>query len=139
MPQPTQEEVWCAQRRTDVVDYLRRQGLHHGEVGEWPAWHVDPIVSIWAVESAARPGWVGWWAIAGDLPTDYVTVGEVREPRQGLRDICARWIEVASFMRRGEPHPTVRIGDKSSWSQLAPLLESRAAILRSWAENDELW
>ena len=133
------EERWCAARREDVAAYLRARGLVHGRIGDWPAWHVEPLVSVWAVESAASPGWVGWWAVAGDLPTDYVTVGTVRHPRQGLRDLCARWNELADCMRRGVPHPTVRFGDPSSWPTLAPLLESRAQLLRAWADDDSLW
>lgn len=64
------EEHWCKAQRLQVIEYLSSQSLLHGEVGEWPAWDVYPYVSIWAVESIKRPGFVGWWAIAGDLPTD---------------------------------------------------------------------
>lgn len=133
------EERWCAEQREVVVRYLRAQGMTDPLVGEWPAWHVDPYVGIWAVESVVRPGWVGWWAIAGDLPTDYVTVGEVRHPRQGMRDIAARWKEVAAYMRRGELHPTCRMGTPQTWSTLAPLLESRVLTLENFASQDAIW
>jgi hypothetical protein len=56
---PAVEERWCESRRVEVVDYLRREGVGHRRVGEWPAWHVAPYVSVWAVESRTRPGWVG--------------------------------------------------------------------------------
>jgi hypothetical protein len=139
MTELTEEERWCAEQRAKVVEYLRKQGLRHGRVGEWPAWHVEEIVSIWAIESVEAPGSVGWWAIAGDLPTDYVTVASERHPRRGLRDICERWLEVASYMKRGESHPTIRLGDPTSWPKLHPLLESRARALLGWADRDELW
>src|SRR5688572_31851449 len=67
------EKQWCETARSQVARYLETQSVSHGQIGEWPAWHVAPYVSIWAVESQARPGWVGWWVICGDLPTDYVS------------------------------------------------------------------
>ena len=83
------EERWCAQQRRTVLAYLDRQGIADPNVGECPAWHLAPIIAVWAVESTNRPDWVGWWAISGDLPTDYTTCREERHPRQALRDIGA--------------------------------------------------
>jgi hypothetical protein len=65
---PDVEERWCEEQRTVVADYLRSQKVRHGRIGEWPAWHVAPCASIWAIESLARPEWIGWWVICGDLP-----------------------------------------------------------------------
>ena len=48
---PAVEEHWCGECRRTVTEYLAKQSLDHGEVGSWPAWHVVPYVSIWAVES----------------------------------------------------------------------------------------
>ncbi|WP_353072428.1 DUF4826 family protein [Tunturiibacter gelidoferens] len=42
-----------------VTEYLAKEGLDHGKVGSWPAWHLVPYVSIWAVESLLAPGHVG--------------------------------------------------------------------------------
>lgn len=50
------EEQWCAERRAQITSYLQSQGLDHGRVGEWPAWHVAPYVSIWAI--GAGPDWL---------------------------------------------------------------------------------
>lgn len=77
-----EEETWCAALRDQVIAYLDRQQLVHGRIGEWPAWHVYPYVAVWAVESVRRPGWVGWWAIAGDCPADHVVCGPERTPRE---------------------------------------------------------
>jgi Domain of unknown function (DUF4826) len=85
---PAVEEQWCAERRAEVTAYLQRERVDHGRVGEWPAWHVAPYVSIWAIESKQRPGWVGWWAICGDLPTDYVSAETIKEPRDAVRSIA---------------------------------------------------
>ena len=95
------EVAWCANERTRVIEYLKQAHLAHGAVGEWPAWHVWPHVALWAIESAARPGWVGWWVISGDLPTDYATCGPERHPREGVRDIAQRWHTAAAQWEQG--------------------------------------
>jgi hypothetical protein len=33
------EEQWCRDRRAQVEEYLQREGVDHGRIGEWPAWH----------------------------------------------------------------------------------------------------
>jgi hypothetical protein len=66
------EERWIAEIRPRVVEYVSILGLGHGLIGEIPAWLVDPHVSIWAVESGKAQGYVGWWVICGDCPTDHV-------------------------------------------------------------------
>ncbi len=82
---PAIEEQWCQERRAQVEAYLQHQRVEHGRVGEWPAWHVAPHVSLWAIESKVRPDWVGWWAICGDLPTDYVSAANIKHPREAVR------------------------------------------------------
>src|SRR5712672_2584609 len=88
-----EEGRWCAARRLHVLDYLQSALVAHGRVGEDPAWYLCPYVSLWAVESMKAPGWVGWWVIAGDCPTDIVTCDGDRTPRSALRDFASRWRE----------------------------------------------
>jgi hypothetical protein len=136
---PAVEEGWCAQRQAQVLDYLQRQGVKHGRVGEWPAWHIPPYVSIWAIESAARSDWVGWWVICGDLPTDYISADKFEHPRDALRAIAERWLDAAARMQRGETHPTAQFGSTLSQSELMPLLEKRGGILLKWSNDDACW
>jgi hypothetical protein len=74
---PVVEQEWCDARRADLSAYLARAGVAHGLIGERPAWHIAPYVSRWAIESVARPEWIGWWVIAGNLPTDYISSADV--------------------------------------------------------------
>ncbi len=134
---PQVEEHWCLQARKYVAEYLSSQGVSHGQVGEWPAWHVAPVVSVWAIESASRPGWVGWWVIYGDLPTDYVSAKEIRHPRSAIGAFAKRWGDYVSAHRSGEPPSDFVLGDGSK--ELVDLLEGRAAALAEWAADDELW
>lgn len=138
---PAVEDRWCAERRSSVADYLRRQNVDHGEIGKWPAWHVAPYVSIWAIESRKKPGWVGWWVISGDLPTDYISAERLKHPRVALKAIAERWLEVADYMKQGKQHPTIVVGDPDPKNQaeLMPLLEKRATLLLGWSVDDSYW
>lgn len=136
---PATEERWCSAQREQVADYLERENVAHGAIGEWPAWHLAPYVSIWAVESLNAPGQVGWWAISGDLPTDYVSSDGIKHPRQAMRSIASRWTDLSESMERGEQHPEAIIGTPAVWPELAPLLRARAGLLAQFADDDSLW
>jgi hypothetical protein len=136
---PAVEELWCAARKTQVIEYLAREGVTHGRVGDWPAWHVTPYVSVWAIESASRTGWVGWWVLCGDLPTDYESADKVKNPRDATRAIALRWQVAATQMARGERDPNFSVGDPEYALELAPLLKSRVQTLLSWVEDEALW
>ena len=133
------EEQWCAERRREVSDYLAREGVTHGAVGDWPAWHVFPYVSVWAIESVKSPGWVGWWVISGDLPTYYVSSAGLRDPRSAVGAIAQHWIDAVPFLQRGEQPPGLRIKRPETWKELAPLLQSRADLLAQWVADDGVW
>ena len=77
--------------------------------------------------------------MSGDLPGDHLSAAKIRSPRGALRAFGERWLEVASFMRRGKPHPTMALGDPDSWPELAPMLQSRAETILGWANDDDVW
>jgi len=133
------EEAWCDARALDVAQCLARHAVAHGRIGEIPAWHAMPYASIWAVESAHRPEWIGWWVISGDLPSDLIAAQGVETPRAALRAFGERWGRHAQALQRGEvPTP---------WSHLAPselpafsaLLRRRGVALQQWADDDASW
>jgi hypothetical protein len=133
---PEEEEAWCAEQRAEVTAYLARQtGLTHGAIGEWPAGYLAPYLSIWAVESLRAPGEVGWWAISGDLPTDYCSSAEAPDPRTALRHFAQSWTAALSEMKSED----TTIGETGLPAELADLLRSRAEFLLDWANDDEAW
>lgn len=136
---PSTNEAWCLERRSAVLNYLSKEKVPHGQIGEWPAWHIAPYVSMWAVESHAKPGALGWWVICGDLPTDFISGLSASDPRAAMRFISARWQEVSDYMLRGEKHPDINIGTADSWPKIGPLLRSRSSLLAKWAGEDSLW
>jgi hypothetical protein len=77
--------------------------------------------------------------ISGDLPSDYISSESAKHPREALRVFATRWQEVSSFMVRGEVHPDYSIGSPEQWPELGDLLQKRAEILQSYADNDNVW
>ena len=139
---PQVEERWCLEQQKTVADYLLRQKVAHGRIGEWPAWHIAPHVSIWAIESVAQPEWIGWWVISGDLPTDYISSADVKppqHPRKAMRVFTENWLELVNAWKDGREIQNTRIGDSGSHGRLAPLLEHRAKVLINWTNDDSLW
>jgi hypothetical protein len=74
------------------------EGIDHGRIGESPASHVAPYVSIWAIEGARTPELIGWWVICGDVPADYMTGDQADNPRDAARVFARRWSEGASYI-----------------------------------------
>lgn len=130
---------WRAERRHEVAVYLQGEGISHGSIGDEPAWQVPPYVSVWAIESLGVPGNVGWWVISGDLPHDYVSGDDAKNPREAVQAIASLWAEAAQYMAGGEKHPTFRIGTGDRDDELAPLLRSRAELLLEFVEDAEAW
>jgi hypothetical protein len=139
---PEIEERWCEQQRAVVTDYLQSQRVKHKSVGDWPAWHVAPYVSIWAIESYKNPEWIGWWVICGDLPTDYISAADIeppQHPRKAIKAIAERWLRYVDESKKGKHPSDYIIGKPESFDELAPLLEKRANLLIEWAQDDSFW
>ena len=139
---PEIEEQWCEDQRKVVTKYLQSQNVKHGQIGEWPAWHLAPYIAVWAIESLAKPGWIGWWVISGDLPTDYISSADVKppqHPRKAMRVFANNWMEIVKAWKNGKEHDDISIGDPSSHKKLGPLLEIRANMLMEYAADDSIW
>lgn len=136
---PTAEERWCAERRKQVRAYLKDERLEHRRNRGLARLAYRAVRLLWAIESAARPGWVGWRTICGDLPSDYLSARCAKHPRTALRAFAKRWLAIARCMERGRAHPSIRIGDRSAWPKLAPLLRARAQLLAKVARTNSIW
>ncbi len=135
-PAPSGEEQWIAEERQKVLDYLRYQGCRHGGVETFPTFHVEPDLALWAVQSIKHDGRIGWWAISGDVPTDYMSSEEGESPQEALRHFSSEWADVADHMRRGVEHPTMNMGTPDEWPELARMLQARADVLARYADED---
>lgn len=130
---------WFLECRKKVKLYLRQEKVHHGKIGREPAWFISPYVSLWAIESIDNPGSVGWWAICGDVPTDYVSSTGTKDPRAAINAIAKNWMEWSLDVINGKEHSSIRISTSQAQASLAPLLRSRAEILSKWANDDAVW
>lgn len=132
-------ESWCEEQHTVAAEYLARQPVQFGQLGDWPAWHVAPFVAVWAVESVKAPGQVGWWVISGDLPIDYASGDGVPEPRAAVAVFSERWADAASAMERGEEPLEITVGRPENVTELSALLRTRAQILAGWVRDESVW
>jgi hypothetical protein len=110
-----------------------------GRIDDAPAWSLFPLFCIWAVENRRVPDTTIWWVICGDLPTDLVPADLIRNPRDAMRAVGARWLDAIPYLRRGIGHPSVWIDMPEVQEGLVPYLERRAEFLISWADDDTCW
>lgn len=129
------EAAWAADQRGLVIRYLEAQNLDNAEVSAEPRWMLCPYVALWAIRSKANPDRVGWWAISGDLPTDYITCGPERDNADVLLAFSRNWKEAAAYMAKGDQAPNCRIGLPGREKELAPLLLRRAQVLQELARD----
>lgn len=133
------DERWCDDRVADVTACIDRLAPEHGRVGERPAWFARPYASLWAVESAARPEWIGWWVIAGDLPTDALAAHDLATPRDALRAFGKRWVLHGEQLDRGDVPPAWAHLPDTELPKLAATLKRRGAALAAWADEASAW
>ena len=134
-----QEERWCAERAADATACADRLAPGHGRLGERPAWFAMPYASLWAVASAHRPEWIGWWVIAGDLPTDALAAHGLATPRDALRAFGKRWVLHAEQLDRGNVPPAWSHLPDDALPKLAATLKKRGAALQVWADEPAGW
>lgn len=136
---PRVEAQWLSEQRESVQRYLQSEGVRHRGVAPESDSFIAPYVSVWTIESMKTPGVIGWWAISGDVPTDYLSGLDATDARSALAAFARRWREVSAYMLRGEEHPTVRMGGSSDRLELGGWLGRRAQILEDWVRDDEMW
>ena len=136
---PHLEAIWLQEQRSQIESYFKKEGIKHGAIAEKPDWFVAPYVSIWRIAGHANPETEGWWAISGDLPTDYCSSSGIKDARSAMYHFAKIWDEVSECMIRRKPHPDITIGKEDNWPELGDLLKRRSMILLDWAKDKELW
>ena len=135
---PTGEAQWLATRRDEVVACLANQGMIQGDVSDAPSWFIAPVASIWKVMEG-RGGRLWLWAMAGDLPCDFIAADEAPDTRAALRTFASRWQDRSTAIVSGEAPDQGAVGPGPSGPELASLLRTRAVLLRQWADDDSMW
>ncbi len=122
-----EEFAMIAERRQTITEYLAREGLTHGAVGEYPAFHVSPYLYLFAIESLILPGRIGWWAICGDCPCDYISGDGVTHPSDAIRTFGEQWLR----------DDIVEAGFGHFPADVLELLRIRGRLLLEIAADDE--
>ena len=86
------------------------------------------------MRSKANPDRVGWWAVSGDLPTDYMTAARQQSTGDVLIAFADQWQAAAERMKDGEHLDDYVVGVPSQAKELAPLLQTRANLLRKFGK-----
>ena len=133
------EEEWIATQRQHVSHYLAAEQVDHLGVGAYPAFHVHPYLALWAVQSRGSPGAVGWWALSGDVPSDYISGSDASHPREALRAFARHWHDWSAHMLRGDAHPDYQLTGGPESPELGDLLRRRAQLLAQFADDEEAW
>jgi hypothetical protein len=133
------EAAWVEQQRLRVVEYMSQQPVKHGGVASTPDWYLSPYLSIWRIESGRKPGVIGWWAIAGDCPTDYLSGKDATDARGAMRAFAKIWTEAATLMKEGKEHPALILGTPENRVKLGDLLHRRASLISDFANDDDIW
>ncbi len=136
---PSAEESWCDERTAEVAACIARLAPEHGRIGERPAWFAMPYAGLWAVASAHRPEWIGWWVIAGDLPTDVLAAHDLATPRDAMRAFGKRWVLHGEQLDRGDVPPAWSHLADDGLPKLAATLKRRGAALQVWADDTAAW
>ena len=139
-PDEIQPDVqWLAEQRERVLGYLEFEGVEHGGVPEDPDWFVAPYVAVWRVGSPEAPGEVGWWAISGDMPTDYISSSGAADALSAAGEFARNWRSYSEYLLRGQQHPRVAISGDARRKELGGRLWSSAELLSELAGEEDLW
>lgn len=132
-------EYWVKSERKKVKEYLEKEGIENPNIGECPAFEVNPYFAIWAIESKKSPEKIGWWAFSGDCPTDYVSEDGKCNPRNALENLINKWKEYVPSLKSGKQPKDVNFGKKSELKEFGKLLEDRIKVLEEWLMNNDIW
>jgi hypothetical protein len=129
------DAAWIVEQRNRVLEYLASQKVQHAGVSLEPRWFLSPYVAVWAVRSNTHADRIGWWAISGDVPTDYMTCTTERSASDVLLSFSRQWKTLAAEMAVGKRLPRYHIGPAGSEKEFAEMLLTRAELLVDFAND----
>jgi hypothetical protein len=135
----SEDERWFALCQEKVVAHLKLERRKHGALADWPAWHVAPIVSLWAVRDTEASVPIVSWVICGDVPTDLISAHTSNTPRAAVRAFAQRWHDAALQMANAQPKEKIAEKKVERAHELALFLEVRARQLTDWTNDDSMW
>jgi len=108
-----------------------------------PAFHIAPIIAVWAVESINNPGWVGFWAFSGNLPGDVISRDwndKNDNPRKALARMNAVWRTYIGHLQKGNNPPNVKLGNNENQRiEMSGILQENVSMFDSIIDDDSIW
>lgn len=120
---------WRLETRKIVEEYLREQGVVHSAVPLVPAAAMPPHVGLWHCKPDL-------WIIAGDVPTDHLTLPRGTGLAVVMHALSLRWKRAAAELAQGKVAAEMRLGGPQSRAErqeMAQALAGRAELLLDWA------
>lgn len=122
-----EQQEWVREQYQEATKYLATQGLVTDSVIVEESRYLIPFLAIWKLKVIDGSY---FWAISGDLPTDYNTIDAAPNAREAARHFSLKWQMQAENLRK--------TNDKEK-EKFARLLVSRAEGLYDIFGQDELW
>ncbi|WP_333796503.1 DUF4826 family protein [Rheinheimera sp.] len=127
----TEDQIneWVRQQFQKANLHLAEQGIVMDNVAVQESRYLPPYVAVWKINALNRQG---YWAISGDLPTDYLEASGAIDAREALRAFSLRWqMKAQQLMNAGVQDQTT--------ADYIQLLISRAHSLYDLFESENLW
>lgn len=131
--------IWLNDRRSDLIHYLQSRGINHDPLPPEPSWTVIPRSSIWLVRPFGSQS-NGWFGVAGDHPTDIVSINSVNEdPREILIHFTNKWLAASEKLMKGEDYKEFRIQNIEQRESIGELINDRAQRIQRWVMDEYMW
>ena len=120
---------WSRESYQKATAHMADKGVLIDTVSMDNSRYLAPLLAIWKIKSTDKD-W--FWAISGDLPTDFMTEEGATDPRDAVRAFSLQWQMKAEV---------IRVNPDADQTQLdfSALLIGRANGLYEIYEQEELW
>lgn len=120
---------WMRDAYQKAVGFLAQKSIVTESVADSESRYLPPLFAVWKLKSNEQ-NW--YWAISGDLPTDYLDSSAAKNAREAIRVFSMRWQLQAESIRQTAQGDSNKI-------KFANMLEMRAENIYGTFENENLW
>ena len=125
-------QEWVRTQFQKANRFLAEKGVIPSKVLADESRYLAPYMAIWKMESK-RPSNKTYWAMSGDLPSDFVDVKVAATARDAVRHFSMMWqMQAENLVRSGATRDATQ-------AKFAQLLVSRAESLYRMHNDDKLW
>lgn len=123
------QAIWLEECRKNIRAYVISRDVVCQKIPLAPLWAESPFTSVWVIKGVGIPGFDGWYAIAGDHPTDLVGLGNLGSPADVLNYFSEKWTASAETLMQGKPVGDFRIPQGADLERYGAVIADRASKL----------